>query len=274
MNSVLPATEVDSLNVRERIKYSVCTLVTRHDEYRAMLDSFLAGGFTTSSSEFIYVDNSKTNKYDGYAATNQFLNLARGDYIILCHQDVRLHADKCDELDRQIEKLNGLDPCWAVFGNAGGVHPGNLAIRITDPSGENIHRGVFPARVASLDENFMVVRRNANLAVSHDLSGFHFYGTDLCVVAEILGYTCYVVDFHLWHIGGQSQPKKSRDQAFRSDYHPSRSRFIKKYRRALAPRWIQNTGTVLFISGSRVLNVIANQKLLRSIVKRLYRFLA
>jgi len=77
-------------------------------------------------------------------------------------------------------------------------------------------------RVASLDENFMVVRRSANLSVSQDLKGFHFYGTDLCVSPISWATPATFVDFHLWHIGGESQPKKSRDQAFRSDYHPSK----------------------------------------------------
>ena len=273
MDNRLPAIEIDSLDRGARIKYSVCTLVTQHDQYQEMLDSFRAAGFTSSNSEFLYVDNSKANKHDGYSATNRFLHLARGDYIILCHQDIRLHADKLEVLDRRIEELNKHDPDWATLGNAGGMYPGCLAIRITDPSGENIHKGSFPARVASLDENFMVVRRSANLSVSHDLKGFHFYGTDLCVIADILGYTCYVADFHLWHIGGASQPKKSRDQIFRSDYYPSRQRLIEKYRHAFAPRWIQNTGTVLFVSGSRVLNYIANRNVFRSLVKRYHRLL-
>jgi GT2 family glycosyltransferase len=265
------AVEIDLLDTSQRIRFSVCTLVTRHDQYQEMLDSFRAGGFTPANSEFIYVDNSQANKYDGYAATNRFLHVARGEYVILCHQDIRLHADKLEALDRRIEELNALDPRWAVLGNAGGVRPGCLAIRITDPHGENVRNGRFPARVASLDENFMLVRRRANLSVSCDLKGFHFYGTDLCLIAGILGHTCYVVDFHLWHIGGESQPGKPKSQAFKSDYPLSRTRFIEKYRRAFAPRWIQNTGTTLFVSGSRLLNFIANRRVVLSLARRYHR---
>jgi len=118
------AIEIDSLDKGARIKYSVCTLVTKHDQYQEMLDSFRAGGFIPSNSEFIYVDNSQSNKYDGYSATNRFLLVARGEYIILCHQDIRLHADKVEVLDRKIEELNMLDPHWAALGNAGGMYPG------------------------------------------------------------------------------------------------------------------------------------------------------
>lgn len=273
MDNRLPAVEIDSLDRDVPIKYSVCTLVTKPDQYREMLDSFRAGGFTPANSEFIYIDNSRNNKCDGYAGTNRFLHSARGEYVILCHQDVRLLADNIEQLNRRVEELDKLDPLWAVFGNAGGRYPGCLAIRITDPKGENTHYGKLPARVVSLDENFMVVRRGANLSVSRDLSGFHFYGTDLCVMAGILGYACYVVDFHLRHLGGASRAEKSKAQAFQSDYFPSRQRFIEKYRRVSAPRWIQNTGTTLFVSGSRILNFVANRKIILSLARKYYRLL-
>ena len=54
--------------------------------------------------------------------------------------------------------------------------------------------------MSALDKNFLVVRRDANLAVSADLKGFHLHGTDICIVARLLGYTAYVVDFQLRHV--------------------------------------------------------------------------
>lgn len=272
MESTPIAFEIDSLPAAERVRFSICTLVTKPDQYREMLQSFEAAGFTPANCEFIYADNSQGNKCDGYSATNRFLHVARGEYVVLCHQDVRLHADKREDLERCISELNSRDPHWAVLGNAGGICPGVLAIRITDPKGENTRRGKFPARVASLDENFMVVRRAANLSVSRDLTGFHFYGTDLCMVAGILGYTSYVVDFHLQHLGGASRAEQSKERAFKSDYFPSRKRFIDKYRRIFAPRWMQNTGTTLFISGSRILNYLANRKFCLSLARKYCRF--
>lgn len=251
--------------------YSICTLVTDHDQYAEMVASFRVAGFTEVNSEFIYVDNAGQNKYDGFTAVNKFLNLARGNYIILCHQDLRLHTDKIDTLQRAIADISVRDPNWGILGNAGGIAPGRLAIRITDPKGINTHRGVLPARVSSLDENFMVIRRDANLAVSSDIGGFHFYGTDLCIIADILGYTAYVIDFHLLHLGGDSskdnQTGKS-GKAFIQDYPRARSRMIRKYQRAFKSRWIQNTGTLLLLSESRLLGLIANLKLVRSLVKR------
>jgi NaMN:DMB phosphoribosyltransferase len=44
-----------------------------------------------------------------------------------------------------------------------------------------------------------LIKKQANLAVSSDLRGFHFYGADICLIASILGYNAYVIDFHLYH---------------------------------------------------------------------------
>ena len=104
--------------------------------------------------------------------------------------------------------------------------------------------GPLPAKVSALDENFIVVRREANLALSNDLEGFHFYGADLCIVADFLGRTAYVVDFHLRHKSG-GKP----DAAF----YRMRKQVARKYRRAMRPRWVITTVTNLVISGSSAL---------------------
>jgi hypothetical protein len=263
--------EIGAIETGPGPRYSICTLVTNQDEYQAMRASFATAGFEASNCEFLYADNSQGNRYDGFAAINRFLRVACGNYIVLCHQDIRLHDDRIEALDRALAELSELDPHWAAAGNAGGMRPGRLAIRITDPHGENTRKGPFPARVASLDENFIVVRREAGLSVSHDLSGFHFYGTDLCLIAEVLGLRCHVIDFHLWHIGGGSQPGKTSNAKFRSDYPAARKRLLAKYRHAFAARWLQNTGGTLFFSGSTLLNALGNRKLVLSLIRRFHR---
>lgn len=268
------AEPVDAAVPLEGPAFSICTLVTSQDEYAQMLASFVAAGFTRDCCEYLYLDNSQGNRWDGYQAVNRFLLRARGERVIICHQDIRLHDDRIEELRRAIDAVEQQDPAWGVLGNAGGEAPGRLAIRITDPNGENTRRGNLPARVQGLDENFLIVRREANLAVSRDIGGFHFYGTDLCVVADMLGYASYAIDFHLHHLGGASKHRGKKKQVaqFVADYPLTKARFVAKYRRAWAPRWIQNTGALLYLSGSRTRNWLLNHNLVRSVVRRWYRW--
>jgi hypothetical protein len=222
------------------IRYSICTLVTRPDLYEGMLASFRERGFDGPDCEFLKVDNTEHNRLDAYRACNLFFLVGRGDYIVICHQDVVLMADGRERMDAAIAELDRIDPRWALFGNSGGVAPGRLAIRISDPHGQNQRTEALPIRVSSLDENLIVVRRDANLAASHDLSGFHLYGADLCVMADIMGRTAYVADFHLRHLSGGTS-----DEALAT----SRSNFVNKYTRAFRSRWVMTPAAMIFLSG-------------------------
>jgi hypothetical protein len=249
----------------ECIRYSICTIVTRPAEYAAMIESFRLNSFQEPDCEFLYLDNSQGNAFEAYAGYNLFLNVARGTYAILCHQDILLMRDGRAKLDSIIESLTKRDPNWAACGNAGSKSPGQLALRISDPHGEDQSTDHFPIQVQSLDENFIVVRRSANLALSHNLSGFHFYGADICIIADILGWNCYVIDFHLRH-----NSPGTKDESFFS----IRDRLIQKYRKALRSRWVGTTSSVFFITGNlfllRLLNKQFATKIIRFAVRNLF----
>jgi hypothetical protein len=222
------------------VTYSIATLVNDSAQHAALRASFEAGGFAGPDCEYLPIDNTGPVQTGAYRGLNEMLNAARGAYVILCHQDVRLIADGRAELDARLAELETLDPGWALAGNAGGVAPGRLAIRITDPHGTDRHVGALPARVTSLDENFIVVKRSARVGFSRDLDGFHFYGADICLVADILGYSAYVIDFHLRHLsaGAKSAAFSECEAAFRA-----------KWSRALRARWMQTTCSLMKLSG-------------------------
>ena len=247
-----------------QIVYSICTFVTRFEQYRAAVKTFVDHGFSYNDCEYIYIDNSDKNQYDAYRGINKFLTTANGRYIIICHQDVLLVDDGREKLDAVLKELNRIDPSWGVCGNGGGMYPGRLALRLTDPHGDNQFTEPLPQRVSGLDENFLVVRRDANLAVSSDLKGFHLYGTDICIVARLLGYTAYVVDFHLRHLSSGA-----------SKYEPGfaelRAALIAKYRRVMRPRTATTTTTAVYLGGSAAVSPVLNAVLATGIPKRLGR---
>ena len=235
-----PARSIAPTAARSNIAYSICTLVTDQAQYDAMRTSFAGKGFDGSDCEYLYLDNTQSNQLDAFAALNRLIHEARGDIIILCHQDLILHDATRADLDNRLAELTKHDPRWAVAGNAGGISPGSLAIRITDPHGTDTRQGQFPARAQSLDENFLVLRADANLGLSTDLEGYHLYGADLCLQADLRGHTVYVIDFHLTHL---SAGNKS------DDFFTCEERFRQKYNNALRPRWIQTTCTLVGLSG-------------------------
>jgi hypothetical protein len=249
------------------IVYSICTLVTKPEQYNQLVKSFVDHGFSYDDCEYIYIDNSKDNQYEAYRGINKFLTTAAGRYIVICHQDVLLIDDGREKLDAAVRELDRTDPNWGVCGNAGGIYPGRLALRITDPHGDNQFTEPLPRRVSGLDENFLVVRRDANLALSGDLKGFHLYGTDICIVAYLLGYTAYVVDFHLRHL---SEGVKTRRAAGKNDpnFAELRSTLIAKYRRAMRPRVATSPVTAIYLGRSMGLSPILNALLATSIPRR------
>ena len=240
------------------VTFTIATIVNDEVQYEEMRRSFCEGGFT-EGCEYIAIDNRTGNLFDAYGGIRLLLARARGRFVILCHQDVRLIADGRRELVKRLEELDRIDALWALAGNAGGVQNG-LALRISDPHGENQRKGDFPARAKSLDENFIVIRRSAMIAPSADLSGFHLYGADLCLQADLRGQTAYVIDFHLRHLGGGTMGR---------DYYACLEALEAKYARVLQPRMIQTTCLAPMITASSWRLGLARLARLRKKLKKL-----
>lgn len=239
------------------VTYSICTLVTNVIEYQEMIDSYEQAGFTNKNSEFIYIDNSSSNKYDAYAGLNKFIESATGTYILFSHQDVLLKYDNETTLSKRIKEIDAKDPQWAVLSNAGAVHIKKLYKRISHLD-HQLNQGPFPSKVRSIDENFIVLKKSSDLRFSRDLNGFHLYGTDLCLQAELKGFSCYVIDFHLLH--------KSTGNLNEAFYQAKRD-FIKSYSGKIKSGYIRTPCTIMYISKNKALNETMNSKLAISIAK-------
>ena len=235
------AVEVGGIPVEYKYKFTIGTLVTDAAQYKNCLKSFEEAGFGRDDCQYLYVDNSSFNSHSAYSGLNHILNHASGEFIVLCHQDVVLDFDRRGELERRLHELSAIDPFWGIAGNAGGVSSGELAIRITDPHGADQKTHEFPQAVKSVDENFIVLRADARLAFSADLGGFHLYGTDVCLLADVQGYNSYVIDFHLRHLSrGNKSPS----------FFESETAISRKYGRAFASRWVQTTCTLINFTGN------------------------
>lgn len=239
MNSADPTKTVKAVSVEGdpvyEIEFSFCSLVTKADQYRDMVQSMVDAGFDQSCAEFLYLDNSTSNRGDGYAGLNSLANHARGEFIVFCHQDI-LAIDGPERLREILGELSMADPAWAVLGNAG--LRGGKRFMFLNEQGTIFAASARenPEPVESLDENFILLRQDARLGFSRDLSGFHLYGTDLVTQARLRGFSSYAVDFRIEHFG-----KGTIDQYF----HDSCDQFEKKYAEALSPRSVMTTCTSL-----------------------------
>lgn len=227
--------------------FSICSIINNVDEYSLMKQSFMDKGFD-ADVEYLVADNRSGNNFDAYTAINRFLAEASGEFIIIVHQDVRC-IDKADSLIACLNNLQSLDPSWGVCGNAGGYGYKNSFYHMND-NGRIRHSKHLPAKVTSLDENLLIVKNSCNLSVSADIKDFHFYGTDICIVADFLGYSCYVIAFMVDHLSSGSLEKMLHHQPW----------FIKKYGHKLRHRFIQTSCTKFYLSNSTSKNNFYNNR--------------
>jgi hypothetical protein len=169
-------------------------------EYETHQQSWIKMGFGGKDCEFLVSDNSLSNKLDGFQSSRLFLDQARGQYIIMAHSDSRPEVNK-DKMLKLLQRLEALDPKWAVAGNAG-INQAGLTfvtngLKMPKVSGKKGVKGFH--LVHTLDENLLIVKAEARLSLSYDLGGFHLYGLDLCDVARRLGRTCYVTPMRWYH---------------------------------------------------------------------------
>jgi len=178
----------------------IATIVNDPAVYRAMRASMAAVGFTDESCRFTVFDNSKSNQHEPYSVLRQLATDGDEPYVMLCHQDL-LFSGECsmEVLLQQFEKLTAVDPRWAIAGTAGGDIHGQLVYHMDDPIG-SFRAPDLPRAVVSLDENLLILQRSHYPLPTPGLSGFHLYGTDLCLNAYLRGQSAYVIAFPVRHL--------------------------------------------------------------------------
>lgn len=262
---------IDGAKINDKIvknEFVFVTLVTSQKEYDEHLKSLIDNGFNSENCSFVFFNNQDGNNHDPFESFNHILNHIHANYVIFVHQDTRFNFDKFEQLQNKLDELSKIDPNWAVAGNAGGSYDlQKKFIRITDPANKNLKTSLLPHKVNTLDENFLILKKESLVAFSNDLSGFHFYGTDLCQQAEMRGYNCYAIDFHLKHLSSGNKDYR---------YYQARNRFIEKYQSKLATRFLRMTTGRICLSGSYLFSKLFNNKHILFFLRksRIYKFIS
>ena len=236
------------------LMFSICTIVNDDEQYRQMKLSFENAGFNTDT-EYLIADNRESNNLDAYQAIKWFFETAAGQYIIVVHQDV-ICKDQRSVLENIVELLNNKDQNWAVAGNAGcnGYH--SCYFHLINAGKLKMDKGL-PRKVNSLDENFLMIRAERKPAISNNLTGFHLYGTDLCLNAIEKGSTCYVIPFLAEHLSMGNQKELEKQIP----------RFIEVHSNQPAGRFIQTTCAKFYLGKSVNQSRIYNSPFMFGLVK-------
>jgi hypothetical protein len=228
--------------------FDIHTFVTDEEQYEALKASFEDAGFRPPLARYVELrDRRSPGGSDPYELISRIGAERDRSWAILTHQDVR--ADQgvgVEDLVSALEHLDDLDPRWVVAGNAGGAPDLQLIRRLRDPYGGGTGHDL-PARVVSLDENFLVFNRRHRPRCSPGLEGFHFYGTDACLNARRDGGTSYVIDFPVTHLSpGSLGPA----------YDEAKARFLAVWQRRMLFTYLCAPTEILFISRSAFLRRI------------------
>jgi GT2 family glycosyltransferase len=199
------------------VEFSIVTLVNDIHVYR---------NFTTSlkqqdgehSVEVIAIPNFH-NIFNGCGkGLNTALDISSGKYVIFCHQDIIVPKDWLIRLKRAIQSLETDNIKWGVIGPAGVTLNSVPYYYLLDGKGERLHTPQNPRNdVFCLDELCMVIKKENNLRFRDEhISGYHFYGLDICSDAKKKGLRNFAVNAWCHHSSvdgkGNLKTKEKYDQ--------------------------------------------------------------
>jgi len=185
-----------------KVDISFVTCVSDLSQYRNYVVGSLLMSNTKRNYEIIPIIN-KGNKYSAAQALNLGINKARGEIVVLCHQDVVFYEDWIDMLYARIEEINKKGKGWGVLGTAGITTKDRTIGMVYNLKGKpqwaaTKRATVYP--VQTVDEHCMIIRRNSNLRFDEvKFNGFHFYGPDMCLTALNRGMINYGILCPLVH---------------------------------------------------------------------------
>ena len=168
------------------VDVSFVTCINNLTQYRNYVVGSLFMNTTKRNYEIIPIMNIG-NPYSAAEALNIGIEKARGNIVVLCHQDVLFYNNWVDLLFKRIGEVEEKNKRWGVIGTAG--------ITVKDDTLGVVHnlkgraqwrssKGATVYPVQTLDEHCMVIKKNSGLRFdARTFSGFHFYGADICLNA-------------------------------------------------------------------------------------------
>lgn len=165
------------------------------DATYARMRSSLERQAPPGSFEFIAVEADKEG-WNAAQGLNRGIEKSAAEWVVCVHQDVIFPDSWYSSFTAKLREL----PDRVRVAGLVGVRPnGAYAGHIKDPHGHAAWRPL-PRQVISVDEHLIAIRKTPGLAFDPATPGFHCYGADICLSAEVMGYAAYVVDAPVVHL--------------------------------------------------------------------------
>jgi glycosyltransferase involved in cell wall biosynthesis len=173
------------------------TLICATNDERILRGCLLNSPDVGSASDVLL----QTGYTSAAAAYNAAIDKAKTDILVFAHQDAYLPDGWIAALRRTLDVLSTKDPNWAILGvwgvkNSGGGVGYLYCAGLMEKLGNSFEDVV---EVSSLDEVVLIVRKASGLRFDERLSGYHFYGTDICLEAKRRGLKCYAISAFCIH---------------------------------------------------------------------------
>lgn len=185
--------------------FSIITLVHNLDSYKEFLEN-LKNQLGNHSVELIGIPNFYNQFTSAYKAFNCGIDVASGKHLILCHDDLLIPNDWLQRIKARISEFYTKGINWGVIGPAG-IFNNKAAFFLYDKnnkplkySNPTIINDQSYYEVESLDELCLIIDKAYGLRFSDDaLSGFHFYGANLCYLANSKHLKNFAIDAYCHH---------------------------------------------------------------------------
>lgn len=134
-------------------------------------------------------------------AYNRGLDATSAPIIVFAHQDVYFPPSWLGQLNTAIERVEAIDPNWAVLAPTGisqdGRHVGTVwSSSLSSCIGEPVDT---PVSAQSFDELTIVLNRKSGIRFDEELPNFHLYGTDVVQTALAANLGAWICQLPLVH---------------------------------------------------------------------------
>lgn len=210
-------------------KYSIITIINNKSTFDEFSNSLSQQ--RDVAYELIKINNCDNEFTSARSAYNYGATLAKGDFLIFCHPDIRF----LDEYSLfNICKFTQDQEDFGIMGIAGSpreLKNNNRVLLSTIIHGDNkVHAGdsnfSHAIEVQTLDECFFMMTKNFwELHPFSNQNGWHLYAVEQCIIANLNNQKNYVIPARIWH----TSDGKSEDY----HYYIYLRQLIHKYRNYL-----------------------------------------